>query len=233
MPDCPVHSSWYVHLKDDFEGKVMVGLKKFLAAELEKGKTIYPHGKDIFNALKMTSFDDLKVVIIGQDPYHGPGQAHGLCFSVRLGQTPPPSLVNIFKEQQSDLGIPFPDHGCLTSWAEQGVLLLNNVLTVQAGCPASHQGKGWEEFTDRVVRLINERKENIIFLLWGSAAQKKGHVIDPLRHHILKTSHPSPLSAHRGFLGCGHFSKVNQILKSIKRTPIDWKLPASCATLRV
>ena len=203
----------------------MVELRSFLAGELERGKVIYPHGKNIFNAFKYTSYHQIKVVIIGQDPYHGPGQAHGLCFSVPQGVAPPPSLMNIFRELQRDLGIPLSTHGCLASWAERGVFLLNNVLTVEARRAASHQEKGWEFFTDRVIEVINEHKENIIFLLWGSAAQKKGSVIDPLRHHVLKAPHPSPLSAHRGFLGCGHFSKTNDILKGLGREPIDWVLP--------
>ena len=221
-----IHSSWLPYLEDEFSSPPMAGLRDFLASELQRGKTIYPHGKNIFNALKYTSFENLKVVIVGQDPYHGEGQAHGLCFSVQRGVPPPPSLVNIFKEQQQDLGFSsFPGHGDLTSWAEQGVLLLNNVLTVEAGRAASHHDKGWEGFTDKVVRTINEHKQNVVFLLWGSAAQKKGEVISPLRHHILKAPHPSPLSAHRGFFGCRHFSKTNQILQGIKRTLIDWKLP--------
>lgn len=202
----------------------MAKLRSFLLKEIEQGKVIYPHGKDIFNALKWTSLQKIKVVIIGQDPYHGLGQAHGLCFSVPKGVALPPSLINIFKEQQRDLGIPFPNHGCLTSWAEQGVLLLNNVLTVEARRAFSHRERGWEFFTDRVVEVINEHRDNIIFLLWGSAAQKKGSVIDPLRHHILKAPHPSPLSAHRGFMGCGHFSKTNKILKGLGLESIQWAL---------
>ena len=222
-----IDASWLAHLKDEFTRPSIARLRDFLAQELKQGKIIYPHGKNIFNAFNHTPFDQLKVVIIGQDPYHGPNQAHGLSFSVQPGIAPPPSLVNIFKEQQSDLGITPPSHGCLTSWARQGVLLLNNVLTVEAGKAASHQGKGWELFTDQVVSVINECKKNIIFLLWGSAAQKKGQVINPLRHHILKAPHPSPLSAHRGFFGCGHFSKTNQILQGTNRTPINWQLPES------
>ena len=217
--------SWLVHLKNEFTRPSMIELQTFLTQELKQRKTIYPHGKDIFKALNSTPFDQLKVVIIGQDPYHGPRQAHGLCFSVRPGIPTPPSLVNIFKEQQTDLGLTPPTHGCLTSWAQQGVLLLNNVLTVEAGKAASHQNRGWEPFTDKVVSIVNELQENIVFLLWGSAAQKKGQVINPLRHHVLKAPHPSPLSAHRGFFGCGHFSKTNKILQSIGKTPINWALP--------
>ena len=221
----PLHPSWVHHLGDEFSGRTMAKVREFLLAEAAKGKTIYPHGGDIFNALNYTSFDQLKVVIIGQDPYHGPGQAHGLCFSVRKGIPCPPSLVNIFKEQRQDLGIEQPSHGQLTSWAKQGVLLLNNVLTVEARKAGSHQGRGWEEFTDKVVSVINQHRENIVFLLWGSAAQRKGQAIDSLRHHVLKAPHPSPLSAHRGFFGCRHFSKTNQILRGTGRTPIDWTLP--------
>ena len=221
----PIHPSWRSYLKDEFSSPAMGRIRSFLADELERGKVIYPHGKNIFSALGHTSFDKLKVVIIGQDPYHGPRQAHGLCFSVRPGVRPPPSLVNIFREQQQDLGITQPPHGCLTSWAGQGVLLLNNVLTVEAGKAGGHRNRGWEEFTDKVVAVINTFKENVVFLLWGSAAQQKGQMIDPLHHHILKAPHPSPLSAHRGFLGCRHFSKTNQILRGVNRTPINWQLP--------
>ncbi|MCY4643281.1 MAG: uracil-DNA glycosylase [Bacteriovoracales bacterium] len=220
----PIHPSWPDSLREELKVSYMIELKKFLTRELERGKTIYPYGPDIFKALSVTPFSDLKVVIIGQDPYHGSGQAHGLSFSVRPGVPPPPSLINIFKEQQTDLGLPLPSHGHLLSWARQGVLLLNNVLTVEAKTPGSHRGKGWEKFTDKVVALINELKENVIFLLWGSQAQSKGSVVDPLRHHILKAPHPSPLSAHRGFFGCRHFSKANQILSASGRTPIDWAL---------
>ena len=204
----------------------MKELKAFLASQLEQGKRVYPHAKDIFAALALTSFDDLKVVIIGQDPYHGPRQAHGLCFSVRPGVAPPPSLVNIFKEQERDLGCPRPSHGHLISWAAQGVLLLNDVLTVEAGQPAGHRGRGWERFTDAVVATIDRHKENVVFLLWGSAAQKKGAGLNPLRHHVLKAPHPSPLSAHRGFFGCAHFSKTNRLLEACGRTPVDWTLPS-------
>lgn len=220
-----IHSSWLAHLQDEFASPRIARMREFLATELGQGKTIYPHGKDIFCALNNTSLEELKVVIIGQDPYHGPGQAHGLCFSVRRGVPPPPSLLNIFKEQEQDLEIRQPPHGDLTSWARQGVLLLNSVLTVEAGRAGSHQNKGWEEFTDRVVKVVNEQKKNIIFLLWGSAAQRKGEGIDPLRHHILKAPHPSPLSAHRGFFGCHHFSKANRILRGMGHPPIDWQLP--------
>lgn len=188
------------------------------------GKVIYPAQADIFNAFKLTLFDHLKVVIIGQDPYHGPDQAHGLSFSVRPGIAPPPSLKNIFKELHRDLNIPIPQHGCLEKWAKQGVLLLNTSLTVEAGKPQSHAEIGWEKFTDKVIQVINDEKEGIVFLLWGSPAQRKGAMIDPNRHYILKTTHPSPLSAHRGFLGCKHFSKTNAWLKQRGVDAIDWSL---------
>ncbi len=188
------------------------------------GVTVYPKQEDIFNALKYTSFDQVKVVILGQDPYHGPGQAHGLCFSVAKGVKPPPSLQNIFKELQRDLGLPIPTHGCLEAWARQGVLLLNTVLTVEAGKPQSHADLGWETFTDEVIRSLNQHSQPIVFLLWGSAAQKKAALIDTQKHVILKAPHPSPLSAHRGFLGCGHFSQTNKILAANQQQAIDWSL---------
>jgi uracil-DNA glycosylase len=192
---------------------------------LRAGKTIYPPPKRIFAALDTTPFDAVKVVILGQDPYHGPGQAHGLCFSVLPGVPAPPSLENIFKEIERDLGIPRPDHGCLIPWARQGVLLLNSVLTVERGLAGSHQGKGWEGFTDAVVDHLNRERENLVFLLWGSYAQAKGKLIDTRRHCVLKAPHPSPLSAHRGFIGCGHFSRANAWLREHGLTEIDWRLP--------
>src|SRR5690606_17585451 len=190
-----------------------------------QGKTIYPPGSLWFNALNSTPFDKVKVVILGQDPYHGPHQAHGLCFSVPQGVPPPPSLQNIFKEIQRDLGVPIPRHGCLQHWVDQGVLLLNAVLTVEEGKAASHQGKGWEIFTDTIVQALNEKKKNLVFLLWGSHAQKKGAMIDPQKHCILRSPHPSPLSAHRGFLGNRHFSQCNSYLKTHGQEAIDWSLP--------
>lgn len=196
----------------------------FVRRQRQQGKTIYPAQSDIFNALKLTPFENVKVVILGQDPYHGPKQAHGLSFSVLPGIKPPPSLVNIFNELHSDLGIAKPDHGYLKSWAEQGVLLLNASLTVEAGKPQSHANMGWETFTDCVISSLNQHSKPIVFLLWGSHAQKKIHLIDGFQHHILKAPHPSPLSAHRGFLGCRHFSKANALLEQDGRGAVDWTL---------
>ncbi len=198
-------------------------LKSFLHQEVKKKSSIYPKGKHIFNALNHTPVSKVRVVILGQDPYHGPGQAHGLCFSVPRGVTPPPSLRNIFKEIHTDLDLPMPSHGDLTHWAEQGVFLLNTVLTVRKGAPASHRGQGWEQFTDEVIEVLGKRSAPIIFLLWGSFAQAK--VISGKHHIILKAPHPSPLSAYRGFLGCRHFSKTNEYLRSWKQEEIDWSLP--------
>ena len=204
----------------------MVALKQFLGREREAGKTIYPKGQDWFAALDQTPFDKVRVVILGQDPYHGEGQAHGLCFSVKDGVRPPPSLVNIFKEMQNDLGLPPPHTGNLTPWAKQGVLLLNSVLTVEAGRAASHQGKGWEQFSDAIIRLLNEQKEHLIFILWGSYAQKKAAFVDRNKHLVIASAHPSPLSAHNGFFGSKPFSRCNAYLQSKGLPPIDWKLPA-------
>lgn len=195
----------------------------FVAKERASGKVIYPPQEDVFNAFRYTELADIKVVILGQDPYHGPGQAHGLSFSVRPGIKAPPSLVNMYKELEKDIpGFVRPGHGYLLSWAQQGVLLLNTVLTVEQGNAHSHAHLGWETFTDKVIQAINDHTEGVIFLLWGSHAQKKGRIIDTKRHHVLKAPHPSPLSAHRGFLGCGHFSKANQLLEQQDRAPIDW-----------
>ncbi len=218
-------SHWPQALRDELKKDYMLSLRQFLAAELKKGKIIYPHGKDIFAALEETPYDKVRAVILGQDPYHGPGQAHGMCFSVRPGVPAPPSLVNIYKELEADLGIPRPSHGYLLSWAKQGVLLLNAVLTVEHGKAASHHGKGWETFTDKVIQLLNDRPEPMAFLLWGSPAQKKACMVDSQRHLVLKCPHPSPLSAHRGFLGSRHFSKTNAWLKTQGQAPIDWRLP--------
>lgn len=219
---------WKSHMLEEFDKPYMRELKEFLRLELARKKIIYPKGSEYFNAFNSTSFDKVKVVVLGQDPYHGPGQAHGLCFSVARGVEVPPSLVNIFKEIQADLGLVPGDfrHGNLKSWAEQGVLLLNSVLTVEAGRAASHQGKGWEAFTDRAVSLLNDKKDHVVFMLWGSYAQKKGGVIDEKRHLVLRAPHPSPLSAHRGFLGCRHFSQANAYLTRHGIDPIDWRLPA-------
>ena len=221
--------SWKARVGDYFDRPEMHALSAFLRAEKHAGKRIYPPGPEIFAAFDATPFDAVKVVILGQDPYHGPGQAHGLCFSVRPGVPVPPSLLNIFAEIESDLGVSRPDHGCLTPWARRGVLLLNSVLTVQAGLAGSHQGKGWEGFTDRAIDELNRGREGLVFLLWGSYAQAKGKLIDPRRHCVLKAPHPSPLSAHRGFLGCRHFSKTNQYLETHGKAPIDWPLPPRAA----
>lgn len=198
----------------------------FVRHEREAGKIVYPPAADVFNAFKYTEFADVKVVILGQDPYHGPNQAHGLCFSVLPGVATPPSLVNIYKELQRDIpGFEIPAHGYLLSWAQQGILLLNTVLTVEAGKAHSHAKTGWEQFTDRVIAALNEHRDGIVFLLWGSHAQKKGQYIDRNKHHVLMAPHPSPLSAHRGFLGCGHFSQTNHLLQSDGKSPIDWQIP--------
>jgi uracil-DNA glycosylase len=198
----------------------------FVDAERQAGKVIYPPAKDVFNAFRFTEFNQVKVVILGQDPYHGPNQAHGLCFSVLPGIKPPPSLVNMYKELAQDIeGFQIPAHGFLQSWAEQGVLLLNTVLTVEQGKAHSHATSGWEVFTDRVIEAINQHQQGVVFLLWGSHAQKKGRFIDRNKHYVLAAPHPSPLSAHRGFLGCRHFSQTNQLLSQQGKTPIHWHLP--------
>jgi uracil-DNA glycosylase len=194
-------------------------------SERERGKRIFPKGCDWFRALDLTPLDQVRVVILGQDPYHGPGQAHGLCFSVKPGIRPPPSLVNIYKELESDLGITPRRHGFLEHWARQGVLLLNSVLTVEMGRAASHRDRGWERFTDRIISEVNSKSEPVVFLLWGSYAQKKAAFVDSSRHLILKAAHPSPLSAHSGFFGCRHFSRTNAFLISRGQEPIDWALP--------
>lgn len=214
-------NDWDNILADEWQKPYYLKLRQFLKAEYST-RRIYPDMNDIFNALKYTSFEDTKVVIIGQDPYHGFGQAHGLCFSVKKGVVPPPSLKNIFKELESDLNKPIPSHGELTEWAKQGVLLLNNVLTVREGLPASHKGAGWEIFTDRVILELNKKKTPVVFLLWGAHAQKKAELITNPIHYKLATVHPSPLSASRGFLGCKHFSKTNAILEKCGLEKINW-----------
>ena len=221
-----LEAGWKARLADEFDAPYLRSLRAFLVAEKQAGKTLFPPVAQIFAALDATPFDAVKVVILGQDPYHGPGQAHGLCFSVLPGTPVPPSLVNIQAEIERDLGIARPDHGYLMAWARQGVLLLNAVLTVEQGRPGSHQGRGWEHFTDRIVHCLNEERENLVFLLWGSHAQAKGRAIDVRRHLVLKAPHPSPLSAYRGFIGCGHFSAANAYLREHGREPIDWRLPA-------
>ena len=220
-----LESSWRSALADEFRQPYMRALKDFLRERRRGGATIYPPSEQWFNALDSTPVSRVKVVILGQDPYHGPGQAHGLCFSVRPGIAVPPSLANIYKELQRDLGLTPPQHGCLQSWADQGVLLLNAVLTVEQGRAGAHQNQGWERFTDAVIAHLNRERENLVFLLWGSYAQKKGRIIDRQRHLVLTAPHPSPLSAHRGFLGCGHFAQANAYLQATGRSAIDWSLP--------
>ena len=220
-----LEDSWKKILFKEFGEGYMRSLRQFLLNEKAKGKQIFPPGDEIFTALNTTAFDNVNVVILGQDPYHGAGQAHGLCFSVKHDVEIPPSLVNIYKELESDLGLIQPAHGCLTYWAEQGVLLLNAVLTVEAERAASHQGKGWEQFTDKIVAILNEKKMGIVFILWGSYAQKKGAIIDRQKHLVLQSPHPSPLSASRGFFGNHHFSKANDYLENQGKTPINWQLP--------
>ncbi|GGI89713.1 uracil-DNA glycosylase [Halopseudomonas pertucinogena] len=215
---------WKQALGDEFDQPYMQQLRAFLLEEKAAGKVIFPPGPLIFNALNSTPLSKVKVVIIGQDPYHGPGQAHGLCFSVQPGVRPPPSLQNIYKEIHRDLGYPIPSHGCLQSWAEQGVLLLNAVLTVTQGQAGAHANRGWERFTSRIIEILNSECEHLVFMLWGSYAQKKGQHIDTSRHCVLKSVHPSPLSAHRGFIGCGHFSAANAYLMENGREPINWQL---------
>ncbi|AUA32032.1 uracil-DNA glycosylase [Pseudomonas sp. SGAir0191] len=217
--------SWKAALRAEFEQPYMQQLREFLRGEYAAGKQIYPPGPLIFNALNSTPLDQVKVVILGQDPYHGPGQAHGLCFSVQPGVPTPPSLVNIYKELHRDLNIPIPNHGYLQSWAEQGVLLLNTTMTVERGNAASHAKKGWEFFTDRIIEVVSEQCEHVVFLLWGAHAQSKQKLIDGTRHLVLKSVHPSPLSAYRGFLGCGHFSRTNSFLEQRGMAPINWALP--------
>jgi uracil-DNA glycosylase len=213
---------WKARLEDEFGQPYMIALRQFLLDRKRAGAVIYPPGPLIFNALDSTPFDVVRVVVLGQDPYHGPGQAHGLCFSVPDGATPPPSLLNIFREIQDDLGCQPPPGGNLQAWADQGVLLLNAVLTVERGQAGAHQSKGWECFTDRIVRELNDHRDGLVFLLWGSYALKKGAVIDRERHLVLTAPHPSPLSAHRGFFGCRHFSKSNAWLEQHGREPIRW-----------
>lgn len=219
-----LHPSWLTHLTAEFDQPYMQQLKQFLLHEKTAGKIIYPASNNIFNAFNSTPLNQVKVVIIGQDPYHGPNQAHGLCFSVQKGIQIPPSLQNIFKEQQRDLGLPIPLHGCLQSWADQGVLLLNATLTVEQAKAGSHQGKGWETFSDKAIDLVSKHNNAVVFMLWGSYAQKKIDLIDTQKHLILKAPHPSPLSAHRGFIGCGHFSRANDYLIKTNRAPINWSL---------
>ena len=221
MAEVRIAQDWKEVLHEEFSKPYFEELVEFVKGEYATG-TVYPAGSNIFRAFDKCPFDKIKVVIIGQDPYHGPGQANGLCFSVARGVQFPPSLQNIFKEVQSDIGTPIPDSGELDRWAEQGVLLLNAVLTVRAHQAASHAGRGWERFTDAVVRAIAERKDKVVYMLWGSYAQKKGSIANPNNNLILKAVHPSPLSAYRGFFGCKHFSEANRYLESVGKTPIVW-----------
>jgi len=218
-----IDESWYQVLKEEFEKDYFKNLKNFLVEEKKK-HTIYPPGNQIFAAFDSTPFDKVKVVILGQDPYHGPGQAHGLCFSVNAGVKHPPSLRNIYKEIENDLGIVYPKSGALIPWTKQGVLLINATLTVRAHQAGSHQKKGWEQFTDAVIQKLSEQKSGLVFLLWGSFAISKSNLIDQSKHHILSTVHPSPLSAHRGFFGSKHFSKTNELLSRNGIAPIDWRV---------
>ncbi|MBO5333699.1 MAG: uracil-DNA glycosylase [Clostridia bacterium] len=217
------NNSWDILLKDEFQKPYYLNLRKFLVQEY-KTQTIYPHMNDIFNALKYTDYKDVKVVILGQDPYHQPNQAHGLCFSVKKGVNPPPSLQNMYKEIYAEYGYPIPQHGELTYWAEQGVLMMNTVLTVRESQPNSHKGMGWEIFTDNVISLLNLRPEPMVFLLWGANARAKKKIITNPNHLVLESAHPSPLSAYNGFFGNGHFKKANEFLKQHKMTEIDWKI---------
>ncbi len=227
MPENSIQleASWKSRVGDYLQRSDMRDLSDFLRNEKAKGKKIYPRGTDIFTALNTTPFEKVKAIILGQDPYHGPGQAHGLCFSVLPGVDIPPSLRNIYTEIERDCGIAKPNHGCLLHWANQGVLLLNAVLTVEDGKPGAHQNKGWEGFTDHIVEQLNTEREGLVFMLWGSYAQAKGRVIDSHKHCVLRAPHPSPLSAYRGFMGCGHFSAANRWLVGGQKTPIDWSVP--------
>jgi len=218
-------ASWLEVVGDALETPAMQQLRAFLAAEVAAGRGFFPPGRLVFSALRLTPLHAVRVVILGQDPYHGRGQAMGLCFSVPAGVAPPPSLRNIFAELGTDLGLPTPASGDLTEWARRGVLLLNSVLTVAPGAPASHAGKGWETFTDRVIAELSTRREGIVFLLWGRYAQQKGSIVDETRHHVLTAAHPSPYSAGNGFFGCRHFSRANALLERDGRPAVDWRLP--------
>jgi uracil-DNA glycosylase len=217
-------TTWREALAGEREKPYFQELIRSVEEERKRGVVVYPPNHEVFHALSATEFEDVSVVILGQDPYHGPGQAHGLCFSVKPPTPPPPSLLNIFQELKADVGIPTPQHGCLENWAKQGVLLLNAVLTVRGGDAGSHANRGWEKFTDRVIQELNDRRDGLVFLLWGAYAQKKASFVDASRHTVLTAPHPSPLSAHRGFLGCRHFSRANQALVTKGRAPIDWSV---------
>jgi uracil-DNA glycosylase len=222
-----LEESWQPTLGIEFDKPYMQQLRKFLRQEKDQKKVIYPKSANVFQAFALTPIENVKVVLLGQDPYHGEGQAHGLCFSVQPGVRLPPSLMNIYKELKIDLGIPTSQNGCLENWAKQGVLLLNSVLTVEKGRAGSHQGKGWEQFTDRVIEILNEKMQGLVFLLWGAYAQKKGQFIHADKHLVLKAAHPSPFSAHQGFLGCRHFSSANAYLEKQGKSPIDWQISQS------
>lgn len=225
-----IEPSWKAALEAEFGQAYMAQLRTFLEQERAQGRRFFPATRDIFRAFDLTPFDRVRVVIVGQDPYHGPGQAHGLCFSVPHGVGLPPSLVNIFKELGTDLDVPMPTHGNLEHWADQGVLLLNATLTVRAHAAGSHQGKGWERFTDAAIRALNDQRDGIVFVLWGRYAKEKGAVVDRSRHTVLTAAHPSPLSASKGFFGCRHFSRINALLEARGETPIDWALPDGSCT---
>ncbi len=224
MSQLKLENSWKEKLQSEFDLNYMQNLKKFLKERFQEKAEIFPKGDHYFAALNATKFEQVKVVILGQDPYHGPGQAHGLSFSVPVGVDIPPSLQNIFKELKEDLQVPIPRSGYLQKWADQGVLLLNSVLTVESGKPGSHQGQGWETFTDKIVSLLNEERQNLVFVLWGAYAQKKGAIINSEKHLVLRSAHPSPLSSYRGFFGSRPFSKINEYLVSTQQSPIDWSL---------
>ena len=224
MREVSIEASWKAQLAEEFTAKYMANLSQFLRDEKAAGKVIYPAGADIFSAFNLTPFNTVKVIILGQDPYHGPNQAHGLSFSVRSDIAPPPSLQNIYKEMSSDLGMNPPAHGNLETWAKQGVLLLNSVLTVEHGKAGAHVGKGWERFTDAVINQLNRARNNLVFVLWGRKAQQKGSRVDPHRHKIIMSAHPSPLSAHSGFFGSKPFSKANNYLANHNISPINWSL---------
>lgn len=223
LTQAPLAKGWSEHLADEFQQPYVAQLQQFLSAEATAGKTLYPPADQVFRALELTPFDAVKVVILGQDPYHGPNQAHGLSFSVQDGVKLPPSLLNIYKELVQDVGIQMPAKGDLSAWARQGVLLLNSVLTVEQGQAGAHQGRGWERFTDAIIERLNRERDQLVFMLWGSYAQKKGQFIDRDRHCVLQSVHPSPLSAHRGWFGSGQFSAANVYLRGTGQTPIDWQ----------
>lgn len=217
-------TDWNPLLRSEFDEPYWHELQRFVADERRNGP-VFPPADDVFTALHLTPYADVKVVILGQDPYHGAGQAHGLCFSVRRGVTIPPSLRNVYQELRDDLGVPTPSHGNLEHWARQGVLLLNTTLTVRSGQAASHQGKGWERFTDRVISTVNDKTERVVFLLWGAPSRKKKSLVDTSRHTVIESAHPSPLSAHNGFFGSRPFSRANEALSEAGREPVDWRLP--------